>query len=203
MLDETELDGSTTTDATATPSLGSTALFNANITDIETASYGDIERYEIFVNLAFPVSEDDIKEICELVVEDFKRDKSFNAVAVYFSDLDSHYFGFTIARCDYAPSGEWSDADNVSTGDYSQHEYNFEFRTKVSEPDLALEDMPSEQEIELCNEWMVTAESLDEAGYDPVTESEPEANRLLAEKYGMQASEVEETVIKCVFWAFR
>ena len=203
MLDETELDGSTSTIATATPSLDPTADLNANIIDIDTSSYGNVERYEIYVNLPFPVSEDAIVELCQWVVEDFKRDNSFNAVAVYISDLDAHYFGYTIARCDYAPNGEWNDAGNVSAGDYSQHEYSYEFRSKVREPGLAIEEMPSDQEAELCNDWMVTIESLDEAGFYPGAESENEADRLIAEKYGMQASKVEDTVLKCVFWTFR
>lgn len=205
MLGETELelDDSTTDNATATPSNSLTTMLDANITGIDTATYGNIARYTIHVTLAFPVSEDAIVGLCEEVVENFKREQSFNAVAVYFSDLDAHYFGFTIARCDYAPHGVWADADNVSTGDYSQHEYSHQFQPKVSEPRLAVVEMPSNQERELCNEWMVTAESLEEKGYDPITESEAEANRLIAEKYGMEIAKVEETVLKCVLWAAR
>lgn len=202
MLEETELDP-TSNIVTATPSISPTTMLDANITAIDTISYANVARYAIYVALTFPVSEDAIIELCEQVVEDFKGEQSFNAVAVYFSDLDAHYFGFTIARCHYAPNGEWGDSNTVSTGDYSQHEYSYQFQPKVSEPTLAIVEMPSEQEVKLCDEWMVTAESLIEAGYDPVTESEDEANRLLAEKYYMQVTEVEETLLKCVLWSSR
>lgn len=182
---------------------GATDAVPFEISGIETASFGDTIRYALYVDIVFPITEESIMEICDHVVEEFKQDRAFNAVAVYLSDLDAHYFGYTIARCDYAPNGNWSDAGEVSTGDYESHTFQYAFQKKVSEPETSIADMPSPQEMELCEEWMITADSLDEAGYDPVTESETEANRQLAEKYNMQATTVEDTVTKCIFWASR
>lgn len=193
MLEEVEL--------TLAPTNEDAASFE--ISDIATASFGDTIRYAIYVDVVFPITEETIIEICGRVVEEFKQDTAFNAVAVLLSDLDAHYFGYTIARCDYAPNGNWSDAVEVSTGDYDLHRFEYDYRDKVSEPETAIADMPSAQEMELCEEWMKTVDSLEEAGYAPATESEPEANRRLADKYNMQATTVEDTVMKCIFWTTR
>ena len=75
------------------------------ISEIKDASYGNVRRFSISVTTGFPISKQEVKAICNQVVEDFKEQQPFNGLTVFVSDWETPTFGFTIGNCDYAPHG--------------------------------------------------------------------------------------------------
>ena len=171
----------------------------ASIDDISVAS---AVRFRVTTTTEFPISVEQINALCTRIVEDLKRQRPFNAVSVLIYDTRSLLSsGYSIAMCDYAPNGEWSDAINVQTGDYATHQFVYDYQSKVNDPQTALLDRPSEQEYNLCQQW-------EELNYALPPSDDPEATEAfifeqIAVENGISSQMVEDANFKCLLWAHR
>lgn len=185
-----------------TPSISITPSINVYDYEIEDISFGNVRRFSLYVTAPFPISTEEIKTICEGVVENFKQQQNFNAVTVFVSDTALPAFGFTLASCTFAPNGEWADADTVSAGDYSNHSFSYIFQPKVEDSNSALSERPTAEEFTICSEWAETDQELIDSGVDAI-DSEDLAYEAIADKYGTSSENIQGIILKCVFWTSR
>ena len=100
-----------------------------HIADTET---DNLQRRTIRVT----ISEDIVKNVSEQDIKDFLKaltDKQINAfhpkgLCIFLYQEGDNTSGiFTVAKCEYAPNGEWGDiVTDGSTSDYSKYDYNIE-----------------------------------------------------------------------------
>lgn len=100
---------------------------------IDDTSFGQVKRYSIRVTTSFPITRAEVREICEEVVQNYKLVQPFNAVAVFIYETGTNIDGvFNIAVCEYAPNGNWNEADTVITGDYASHRFMYRYDNRVN-----------------------------------------------------------------------
>lgn len=176
------------------------------IVEVEDISVARAVRFQVKAVTEFPISIEQINGLCEQVVENLKNQESLNAVVVFLYDTRSLWSdAYSIAKCEYAPNGVWADAVNVQTGDYSTHEFTYEYQPKVNDPQTSLSDRPSEQEFNLCQQWNeLSSELLSESESDDTTAAETIAYEQIANENGVSVQTVEDAVLKCILiWPWR
>ena len=175
------------------------------IAEVENISVSRAVRFRVRVTTEFPILAERINGLCEQIVEDLKSQEPLNAVVVFLFDTRSWSSGgYSIAECEYAPNGVWADAVNVQAGDYSTHKFTYEYRPKVSDPQAALSDRPTEQEHNLCEQWdklEIALELLSES--DDAAATETIAYEQTAEKNGVSVQTVKDAIFKCIVWTYR
>jgi hypothetical protein len=169
---------------------------------VEDISFLDVPRYSLFTTVPSPISVEEVKAVCTLILEDFKQQHSFNAITIFVSDTDVPINGYTIARCDYAPNGVWSDADTVETGDYSTHRFTYALQPKLNDLNAAASERPSDEEFTICANWSETDLELFDPAAD-VYEHEERVLEIVGERHNLSADELRVIVNKCIFWTFR
>ncbi len=174
-----------------------------DVVEVEDISLAHAVRFSVKVATEFPISTEQIGALCEEVVENLKSQGSLNAVAVFLYDTRSLVsWGYSIAKCEYAPNGVWADAGNVQRGDYSTHKYAYEYQPKVVDGHVAVSERPTEQEYNLCQQWdELTLELLFES--DDVATAETIAYERIAVKNGVSIQIVEDALVKCTAWTWR
>jgi len=174
-----------------------------DIVEVEDISLAHAVRFSVKVTTEFPISTEQIGALCEEVVENLQSQGSLNAVAVFLYDTRSLVsWGYSIAKCEYAPNGVWADAGNVQRGDYSTHKYAYEYQPKVVDGHVAVSERPTEQEYNLCQQWdELTLELLFES--DDVATAETIAYERIAVKNGVSIQIVEDALVKCTAWTWR
>jgi hypothetical protein len=101
---------------------------------IDDVSFGRVKRYSITITTSFPITRAEVREICEEVVENYKRVQPFNAVSVSIYETGTSIDDFfNIAVCEYAPNGNWGEADTVTTGDYTSHRFFYMYAPRVNQ----------------------------------------------------------------------
>jgi len=189
--------------ATKTPPSTVVEVPAYDIASLDDVSVGNSIRFRVVVTTEFPVSTVQINSVCAQVVENLKIERPFNAVAVFLFDTRSLLStGYSIAKCEYAPNGEWADAAKVQTGDYSTHSFAYGYMPKVSEPEGALVDRPTEEEHDLCQQWDALVFELLSSGIDAST-AENRAFEQVSEDNGVSVPTVNDAVLKCVAWTWR
>lgn len=158
-------------------------------------SFSDTVRWSYKVVMPYPTSEDEIRAVAEEIVEDEKQTGDYNALSVLFYDAaEIARGGFSLARIEYAPDGEWAKAMDVSAGDYSTHEYVYDFRDKVNNPDEYADSRPTDEEFALCGSFDELAEA------DDYTEDEEVYIAQLANDIEASEDEIQDALFKCVMW---
>lgn len=157
-------------------------------------SMPNAKRYSLDVVVKEMVTEEELKDLAEKIVEDMKKENKFNAISIGFYDYKEYVgLGYTLGGVDYAPNGQWSDADTVSAGQYKTMEYNYNVREKDWDKQLTKEEV------------LIYKEAHDnyhnKAIEDPDTE-EDDAYKEVAEKHNMTLEEVKDTMYKQVEWTF-
>lgn len=165
---------------------------------LDDMSLADRVRFTGGVAVEFPIGVEQVQAICTQIVEQQKARQPLNAVAIFVYDTRSSWYrGYSIARCVYAPYGDWGEAASVQPGDYSTHSYDYEYRPKVYDGEIALPDRPTEQEAGICLRF-------DEIVYEsPLMLEEEEVIQQVAEEYGISEEVVRDTLFKCLDWRFR
>jgi len=174
-----------------------------DVVEVDDISLAHSVRFRVVVTTEFPIVTEQIGALCEEVVQDLKSQGPLNAVVVFLYDTRSLVsWGYSIARCEYAPNGVWEDAGKVQAGDYSTHRFAYEYQPKVSDPHAAVSERPTEQEYNLCQQWDELAfELLSES--DDVAASEAIAYEQIAEESGVSIQTVEDALFKCTAWTWR
>ncbi len=171
--------------------------------DLDDVSTALAVRFRVSVVTHFPVSTADVSYICEATVQDLKQRKPLNAVVVFMYDSRSLLSGgYSIARCTYAPNGDWARASETRAGDYSTHRIVYAYQGKVRAPEDAMKHRPTQDEYELAKEWEELYEELDSPTADPQAVEQAAIARI-AKKHGLSAEAVDDTVLKVVLWTMR
>jgi len=94
----------------------------AKVEKREDLSYGGAVRLQFRIRIDKPLSEEDLRKICEKLIAEEKNRNPHNAISFFFylpgSAIDGSYTG---GQADWAPYGKWSRAGEVKVGDYSKH----------------------------------------------------------------------------------
>lgn len=97
--------------------------------EIDDISFAGCKRVSLKIALDQEYTQEEIKEIVKEVVKKQKDRDRWNFIGVFvYNEGDEYNWGYTVAKCDYAPYGDIKKAMEVYTGDYSKHEYNFTFK---------------------------------------------------------------------------
>jgi len=142
-------------------------------------SYALASRYSVDV-VVFnnPVTKDQIEVVSEKIVDDFKAKADALAIFFYFdkSQVDG---AFTLAKAEWAPNGDWSQANLKKNQRLTYQLTDFIGKTRVNEP-TALE---REINTAMRDMWYQMMEARND-----VTDSE--VAKILAPKYGKTPDEM-------------
>lgn len=152
------------------------------------------KRYSLDVVVKEKVTEEELKNLAEKIVEDMKKEDKFNAISLGFYDYKEYVgIGYTLGGVDYAPNGKWGDAGTVSTGQYNKMEYNYNVQEKDWDKQLTKEEV------------LIFKEAHDNY-HNRIIENpdieEDDAYKEVAEKYNMTLEEVKDILYKQVDWIF-
>lgn len=163
--------------------------------DKEDVSVGNAKRYLLRVVVAYPTTEETIRATAEKIISDEKDQQQFNAIAVNFYDREEFASGaYSLAKVEYAPDGEWSEAGSVRTGDYSDSEYVYDFKQKVSSPDEFSDKKPTDNQARIYSEY----DSVKKA--DDFQSTEEQWITKTAENTDSTPEEVQQAVQACTLW---
>lgn len=131
---------------------------------VEDVSYSNVVRAAMHIKPKRPVSElseQELRLVAEEVVAEGTDDVDVNAIMVLFWEQEAIVGAESAyARIVWAPNGNWEDAGEVETGDYSQHEYSL---TVFKTPTPTETETPSETPTE--TETPTQASIPDESSY--------------------------------------
>jgi len=114
----------------------------------ETFDFSSVPEYEVikvddlsldrFIRLNYYIKASDnytkeqIELIAKAIVEKEKEERKVSTISfVFYSENDDISGGVpSIGTGEWAPYGDWSKAMEVEPGDYSKHEYKFDFNKK-------------------------------------------------------------------------
>lgn len=92
------------------------------IVKVEDLSFSTCVRVQYRIRVEKLLSLTELADICGEVIKKQKAEKPVNAISFLFylplTDTDSIS---TAGAADWAPNGEWVDADTVKAGNYSKH----------------------------------------------------------------------------------
>lgn len=121
-------------------------------------SIASAERWEYWlVPDDIYISESEIEDMVADALEKAKEDRDFNAVAIWVID-DARQVGngYTIAKAEYAPEGDWAKAMEVDAGDYDSHELVVDMGSNLSgkiPADYEEGTYPSAEELDVYFHW--------------------------------------------------
>ena len=133
------------------------------------------------------------KQISRNIIEEFKSQKRFNAVVVFFYDYEEFIgHGYTLAKTTYAPYGKWEKAMDVPTGDYKNMEFLFEIKQKNLEYKL------TPDEAAIVKQWHEAYTLLDT---DPNRLVEEETvSAYVAKQNNTSSDQVNDILNKWLMW---
>lgn len=92
------------------------------VVQIQDVSYSRVVRLVYRIRVSRTATADELRQICNQVIEVAKRSRPHNAIAFFFYLPGTDVQGFcTAGRADWAPHGNWEQAKLAATGDYSRH----------------------------------------------------------------------------------
>jgi hypothetical protein len=158
------------------------------VVEVEDLTIHGAIRYNLHVVIDEPVSFEQIQAITEHIVMSAKIESSFNAISVMYYDYVEYIgFGYTLGRADYAPGGDWGQANTVKTGDYTKMKFSYETRAK----DWSKQLTPKEVAI-----WRKWEEIYDNIGKEDV------AYVLVSEQYEISKTDIEDIIKRQITWTF-
>lgn len=100
------------------------------IAEKEDISFGGVIRYELKIVILPETKQDDIKDIAEEVIQKTVEESDWKAMVIvmfFYDKPEDIKEPYTVARAIWAPYGEISKGIDVKTGDYSKHQFAFNF----------------------------------------------------------------------------
>lgn len=159
------------------------------IYNIEDISIASAERFEYHVVINDQVTPKQIKEIGEQIIEKAKRETPFNALAIGFYDYPEYIgSGYILGQAEVAPNGEWANAVNINTGDYSNMKVNWDIKEKDWDKRL------TPKEAEVWGRW-------DEIWLENPDMFEDEITEQVAQEFDLTIKEVDSIAMKQIKWA--
>ena len=154
----------------------------------EDVSFGATIRIVYRVTVSGALSKSELRRIAQEIIDEETSQHDVNAIAFFFYLPGTDTTGvYTAGKADWAPHGDWAQASDVVTGDYSEHELVVEAEP-VFEPIESSESLTEDTKREIFRE-AVRMEN--ELGLF-TSEIEP----ILAERYGISPDEVGDIIIE-------
>jgi len=159
----------------------------------EDVSFGSVVRVVYRVGVSGPLSEGDLRRIAEEIIDEEKGRNKVNAVGFFFYLPGTDPMGtYTAGKADWAPDGDWSKADTVTTGDYSKHKLVVETKGALSPTSSPTQGAASEGIAEATRKQVF---------YDLVAEQDrgtgdEEAYDVVAKKYGVDVKTVRQVAVE-------
>jgi hypothetical protein len=104
------------------------------IVKTEDFSYANVKRIQYRISLYKDTTKNDIKHICDQLINNHKTKNLVNAITFLFYSPGSGTDGaYTAGTAVWAPNGKWGDAGKVKTGDYSKHKLEITIGSALGE----------------------------------------------------------------------
>lgn len=159
--------------------------------EVEDTSFASAKRFTYHIVVDDPVTPEQIKNIGEQVIEKAKDETPFNALSIAFYDYSEYVGGgYVLAQAEVAPGGEWSNAVNVKTGDYSEMEATWDIKEKDWDKRL------TPREVEIWDRW-------DELGVKNPGMTEEEIEEKVAVEFDITSEELDSITTKKLTWTFQ
>lgn len=159
------------------------------IEKVQDVSYGSVKRYDLRVVVSQKVDLKQLETISKVIIRDFKKKKSFNAISVGFYDYKEYLNdAYTLGYTEYAPKGDWSKANTIKTGNYSSMKYNFQLKNKDWNKRL------TQDEVKIYDAWNRDLQN--------DTLSEDGILRKVAHDFNIDVKEVDRVVRKQSTWTW-
>ncbi|MDX8047159.1 hypothetical protein SH601_14300 [Gracilibacillus sp. S3-1-1] len=174
-----------------------------DVPEYEIVSQGDTNvgnaiRLEYWVKPDLSVTEDGIKAITKDIVEEAKDSNPFNAIVLFFIDDERQVDrGYSMAKAEYSPNGNWEEAVDVETGDYSNHEYVYDIGSLTSgmlPSDYEDGEYPTEEELDIYFRYSDLMNETDPTDLD----AEKEVISKVADEFGLSDEEADDIIMKVV-----
>ena len=172
----------------------------------EDVSFGITVRLVVRAVTDFPITKAQAQAIMDEIIEQISSENRLNALTVFLYDYEELVSGgvATLGSAVFAPDGEWRKADEVDAGDYDRHETEYTFRPKMDDPDAALADRPSSEEVVLCAAFDKADEENPDIYADFAIDDPDQAlAEIAAQEVEATAQEIVDAAFKCALWAFR
>jgi len=168
----------------------------AYVNDTSIGPQNSVRRYGYYVVVYDEVTTAEMEVLAAYIVEGIKAEKDFNAIQFFFHDHPTFVGLFaTLGVATYAPQGVIGNAGNVSAGDYSTHEFNFNLREK----DWSLR--PTAEMLEAHTFWHETwAGQYDYITTATDTPDEEVVNEITADALGLTLDELAEIMQAISLW---
>ncbi|WP_145993171.1 DUF4875 domain-containing protein [Tepidibacter mesophilus] len=166
----------------------------------EDISIAGAKRYSLDVVVSKEVSVEQLQEISKKVIEDYKKENKFNAIVVGFYDYKEYIGnGYSLGKTEFAPEGDWSKAMEVSTGDYSSMDYNFDLMKKDWSKKLTQDEVTVwkqwNEEYTKVNDELMGKNSTDLPNEDKISQE-------IAKQNNLTKDQVDEILMKKSTWTF-
>ena len=175
------------------------------IVETKDVSFGNTVRLVVRAVADFPITKDQAQAIMDEIIEQTSSETPLNALTVFLYDYEELADStFTLAKADFAPDGEWRRADEVEAGDYDRHETAYIFQPKMDDPNAALADRPSSEEVVLCAAFNKADEENPDiyADFD-IDDPDQALAEIAAQELEATAQEIVDAAWKCSLWAFK
>ena len=99
------------------------AVLTYEVVNREDVSVDDLVLVAFSVQVSSEPTKAELEEIANQLITDETQERDVNAIGFFFYLPDSNTSGpYTAGTGDWAPNGNWDDADTVEAGDYSTHQ---------------------------------------------------------------------------------
>lgn len=98
-------------------------------------SMGAVRRFQVKVSLPEDYSRDVVERVAKAVVADTTKTQPVNGISILFYGPGTSTDGvYDVAMVEWAPKGQWGEADSVRTGDYGTFRYAVSYKTPEPTP---------------------------------------------------------------------
>lgn len=94
-----------------------------DVINTKDLSFLNCVRKQVIIRTANRLSEAEVTKVAQDVVSRVTSEHKVNAVSILMYDTPHTTGRYTLASVDWAPDGDWAQASNVNTGDYSKHRF--------------------------------------------------------------------------------
>jgi len=159
------------------------------IIKVEDISSSNAKRLRVKVSIDSLLNEENIKLICNDIINSKSYKKNGIMAIVFFFYLPNTNVnsGYSAALAEWAPNGKWADAAIVKGGNYSQHKFLIKLAEKVDWNDKS--GIAVEKRREIFYNLVVVEDSLNSVNAKDISKK---SHSIIARKYKVPISVVDD-----------
>ncbi len=145
---------------------------------------GAVRRLRARVSLPEHYSRSAVEQVAQAVVADITTSQAVNAISILFYGPGTSTAGvYDVAKVEWAPTGQWGEADSVRAGDYTTFRYVVSYNAPAPPLSTASSTLTSSNRTGLLGVPLPTGARLTER-----TPADPTSGRDPSERYAVSAS---------------